>query len=107
VQTVTNSAYTLTLITSNPGLVQMTVSGAPVSATFADTFTISGSTITLTGTGGTINGTYHVYTSTNVATPIAKWTSAGSGSFDGSGNFSFPAPYSTNNAAQFFILEEP
>jgi hypothetical protein len=51
------------------------------------------------------SGTYRVYTSTNVATPIAKWTLVGGGSFDTSGNFSFPT--TTNGVAQFFILEEP
>jgi fibronectin-binding autotransporter adhesin len=105
VQTVAPSGYTLTLNTSTPGLVLMNVTGGLAPATFVGPFTLSGSSLTLKGTGGTPSGTYRVYTSTNVATPISKWTEIGTGSFDGSGNFSFPT--TTNGVAQFFILEEP
>jgi hypothetical protein len=107
VQTVASSAYTLTLETNTPGEVQMMVTGAPVPGKFVGPFIISGTNLTLTGTGGTINGTYRVFTSTNIATPLKNWTEVGSGMFDGSGNFSFPATFSTNGLAQFFILEEP
>ncbi len=66
----------------------------------------SGVHLTLAGTGGTTNGTYRVFTSTNISLPVLHWTQIGSGSFDGSGNFSFGIT-NTNNTAQFYILEEP
>jgi len=105
VQTVAASAYTLTLKTNTPGLVQLIVGGAPVPAAFGP-LAVSGSTLTLNGTGGMPSGTYRVYTSTNLATPQANWTQLGAGSFDASGNFSFPTT-DTNGVARFYILEEP
>jgi autotransporter-associated beta strand protein len=105
VQTVAASSYNLTLNTNTPGLVQLGVTGAPVPATFAAP-TVSGTNLTLTGTGGTPSGTYRVYSATNLATPLPKWTLIGNGSFEANGSFSFPATISTN-AAEFFILEEP
>jgi hypothetical protein len=107
VQTVASSSYNLTLNTSTPGLVQLIVSGAPSSASFTGPFTVSGTNLTLMGTGGTPSGTYRVYAATNLATSITNWTQIGTGSFDTSGDFSFPAGIATNEAAQFFILEEP
>jgi autotransporter-associated beta strand protein len=106
-QTVASSTYTLTLNTNTPGLVQLVVSGAPAPAAFAGPIPVAGTNLTLAGTGGTISGTYRVYSSTNLATPLANWTLVGTGSFDGAGNFTFPAGINTNDAAQFFILEEP
>lgn len=66
----------------------------------------SGAHLTLAGTHGTTNGTYRVFTSTNVAAPRTNWIQIGSGNFDGSGSFSFGIT-NTNNPAQFYILEEP
>jgi autotransporter family porin len=106
VQTANPSSYTLTLTTNIPGLIQMNVTGAPVPASFAGPFALSGTTLTLTGAGGTPSGTYRVYSATNLATPLTNWTEVGSGSFDGSGNFSFPTT-TTNGPDRFFILEEP
>ncbi|HEX4122876.1 MAG TPA: autotransporter-associated beta strand repeat-containing protein [Verrucomicrobiae bacterium] len=106
VQTVAASDYILALDTNSPGLIQVTVGGAPVPASFTGPLTVSGTTLTLAGSGGTPSGTYRVYTSTNLATPQVNWAELGSGSFDGSGNFSFPTTL-TNGSARYFILEEP
>lgn len=51
--------------------------------------TLSGNSLTISGSGGTPNGNYHVLTSTNVALPLANWTVIATNSFDGSGNFNF------------------
>jgi autotransporter-associated beta strand protein len=68
---------------------------------------VSGTTLTLAGSGGTPNGTYRVFGTTNLVIPVISWAQVGSGSFDSSGNFSFPTTINTNNAAEFYILEEP
>jgi autotransporter-associated beta strand protein len=67
---------------------------------------VSGTRLTLSGTNGTVDGTYHVLTTTNLSVPVTNWAVVGSGSFDGSGNFSFNVT-NTNNTAQFYILKEP
>jgi len=67
---------------------------------------VSGARLTLSGTNGTPSGTYHVITSTNLRVAETNWTVVGSGSFDGSGNFSFNVT-NTNNVSQFYILKQP
>jgi len=111
-QTVASSIYTITVNTSNPGLVQLVVTGgpAPVPATFVGPYTVAGSgptsTLTLSGTGGTDSGYYYVYTSTSLSTPIANWTFVGTGMFSPTGAFSYPVTVN-NSLPHFFILEEP
>jgi hypothetical protein len=90
---------------------QLTISGrlnvttTPLPATFTSS-SLVGTTLTLGGSGGTPNGSYHVLTSTNIGLALTNWTSIGSASFDNSGNFSFPVS-ATNNGPQFYILKEP
>jgi hypothetical protein len=103
---VPGSGYNYTLNTSTPHVVQLVVGDAPNPGTFVAPYTISGSTLTWAGTGGTPSGTYRLYTTTNISTPLTNWTLVGSNSFDGSGNFSFPITMS-NGPAHFFILKEP
>jgi hypothetical protein len=71
--------------------------GAPV---------LSGTTLTLSGTGGPANGTYHVLASTNVALPLNLWTSLVTNSFDGGGNFSFNVSI-TGFPQRFFLIRLP
>jgi len=67
---------------------------------------IVGSNLILSGTGGTDNGTYHVLTTTNVATTIASWGVLTNGTFDASGNFSSTNAIGTAKQ-QFFIIKQP
>jgi autotransporter-associated beta strand protein len=68
---------------------------------------ISGGNLILTGSGGTANAGYTWLTSTNVATPIASWTTNTVGNFDASGDFSNAIPISTVAPAEFFRLRMP
>ena len=66
---------------------------------------VSGTTLTLTGTNGAANGPFVLLQSTNLATALTNWTPAVSNSFDGSGNLNL----STNivnsaNPREFYIL---
>jgi hypothetical protein len=65
---------------------------------------LSGGSITIHGANGIVGGPAVVLTSTNLVAPLATWTQASSGSFDGSGNYT--AVLTVNPAApeQFFIL---
>lgn len=68
---------------------------------------VSGSTLTINGTGGTPSGTYHIHSATNILTTLTNWTVFGSGSFDTNGNFSFSGSINYAEPARFFILVEP
>lgn len=66
---------------------------------------ISGTTLTLTGTNGAASGPYVLLQSTNLTTPLTNWAPAVSNSFDSSGNLNL----STNimnpaNPREFYIL---
>ena len=67
---------------------------------------IVGSNLILSGTGGTDNGTYHVLTTTNLATLLASWNVLTNGTFDASGNFSSTNAIGTAKQ-QFFIIKQP
>lgn len=86
----------------NSGIIGVVAAGGPV----VNVPQISGGNLILSGSGGPANGTYHVLTSTNVATPLASWTVLTNGVFDGGGNF-----LSTNAvggaAQQFYIIKQP
>jgi autotransporter-associated beta strand protein len=68
---------------------------------------VSGSNVTLSGTGGTPSGTYDVLSSTNLTLPLASWPSILTTNFDGSGNFSALLPYSSTVPQRFYILQVP
>jgi len=63
-----------------------------------------GGTFSMSGEGGTPNWNYSVLTTTNLAQPLAQWSIAASGQFDGSGNFSFAAPISPADPRRFYLL---
>ncbi len=68
---------------------------------------VSGGNVILSGTNNTgSGGTYHVLTSTNIATPSINWTVLTNGTFDDSGNFSITNVAGTNGR-QFYILQVP
>jgi autotransporter-associated beta strand protein len=76
-----------------------------VAAPTIATSSVSGSVLTLTGTGGTANDTFLILTSTNLQAPLSTWTQVGSGAFDGSGNFSATA--AVPGAKQSFFVVQP
>ena len=65
----------------------------------------SGNSIVLSGSGGAAGGGYHVLSSTDLTIPVANWTPAGTGSFDGSGNFSITINRSAPQT--FYIISVP
>jgi hypothetical protein len=65
-----------------------------------------GNNLVLSGTGPA-NSTYTVLTSADISLPSAQWTSAGTGSFDSSGNFSVTVPMSAGVSQSFTKLRVP
>lgn len=68
---------------------------------------VSGGNLILTGTGGTPGGGYTWLTSTNIATPLASWTTNSTGTFDGTGAFSNAIPINRSEPDRFFRLRVP
>ena len=65
---------------------------------------VSGTTLTLTATGP-VNGPFVLLRSANVTLPLAQWTSAMTGSFDGNGNLSVSSGVvNPSDPRQFYIL---
>jgi autotransporter-associated beta strand protein len=81
--------------------------GAPANPPTITSATRSGSNIILQGTNGVANSNYYVLGSTNLLLSRTQWTILGTGSFDGSGNFSFTNPVSPAIPRQFYILQVP
>jgi len=68
---------------------------------------VSGTTLTLTATGPA-NGPFVLLRSANAALPLAQWTSALTGSFDGNGNLSVSSGVvNPSDPQQFYILRTP
>ncbi len=88
---------------------QLTVSGTIRVAAPPEfsSISVSGTTLTLSGSGGTINGSYHVFSSTNAAAKLSTWTSVGTGSFDNTGHFNFTGTVNPAEKQRFYILVEP
>ncbi len=68
----------------------------------------SGADLILNATGGSSGGSVSVLTSTNLALPLASWTTVTTGSYDGSGNFSYTVSgaLSSGQPQQFYILKQ-
>ena len=67
---------------------------------------VSGGNLILTG-AGTPGNSYVLLTSTNVAAPLAAWTTNATGVFNGAGVFSNAIPISVSPPAHFFRLRTP
>jgi len=79
---------------------------APAQLVISDT-TVSGGNLNITGSGGTPSGGYTVLSTSDLTQPVASWATAGTGSFDGSGNFSISIPVSPANPKQFYLIRTP
>jgi hypothetical protein len=68
---------------------------------------VSGGNLILTGIGGTPGAGYTWLTTTNVASPIATWTTNTTGTLDGSGSLSNAIPVDVTQPTRFFRLRLP
>jgi autotransporter-associated beta strand protein len=68
---------------------------------------ISGGNFILTGMGGPAGASYTWVTSTNIAAPVATWTTGATGVFDSSGVASNAVPRNAGDKARFFRLRTP
>jgi len=70
--------------------------------------TFNGGNLIISGTNNAgSGGTYHVLTSTNVATPLTNWTVLTNGTFDDSGNFNVTNAIDATQSRSFYLLRVP
>ena len=67
---------------------------------------LKGTTLTISATNGSSNGTYYLLMSTNIALPLSQWTRVLTNTFDGAGNLNL----STNivnpgDVQKFYVLQ--
>jgi hypothetical protein len=86
------------------GTISVGTGSAIPSPTRFNAFSLSGTTLTFSGTNGIPYGPYVVLTSTNLT---QEWTPLMTNNFDANGDFSFTEVYSPTNAQQFFTIEQP
>ena len=68
---------------------------------------VSGSTLTLSGSGGTPNTDYILLASTNVVLSVPSWDRVTTNQFDSGGNFSISMPITAGVPQQFFLIQLP
>jgi autotransporter-associated beta strand protein len=88
----------------NPATGELTIS-VTVAPVF-DPISVVGGNLIWTGSGFPANGSYSILTSTNVAAPLAAWTTNSTGIFSGSGGFSNAIPLGLD-PHRFFLLKTP
>lgn len=68
---------------------------------------VAGGNFVMSGSNGVPFGTYYVLGTTNVALPLANWTSIATNTFDANGNFLFTNSITLSTPKQFFRLSLP
>jgi fibronectin type 3 domain-containing protein len=68
---------------------------------------IAGASLVFSCTNGLAGSAYTLWSSTNLATPLANWTQFGSGYYDGNGSFSITNAINTSGPPCFLLLRQP
>jgi hypothetical protein len=79
----------------------------PASPPHFDGPVLFGSTLTLSGGGGTPNGNYILLASTNVALTVPNWDRVTTNQFDSGGNFSISMPVTSGVPQRYFQIQVP
>jgi fibronectin-binding autotransporter adhesin len=102
------AGYTGSVITNTVGQVKLVVQAAPANQpVFTNKVTLTNGTLTLSGSGGTANGTYYVLMGTNLTTPLAQWQFIATNQFDTNGNFTVDNLVYSNAPLRFYRLQVP
>ncbi len=95
-------------ITNPPGQVQLLVQAPapPSSPASFDNIRVSGNDLVMSGTNGTISGTFYVLASTNITLPLNQWAPVATNLFDANGHFIFTNTFNPNNQQMFYLLKD-
>ena len=97
-----------TPLTVNFSVINTPPSGSPVASAGTDkSITLPTSSVIINGSGGPINGTYFVLSSTNIALPLTNWTRLLTNQFDATGNFIFTNAINAAVPRRFYVLQVP
>jgi hypothetical protein len=69
--------------------------------------TLVGTSLVLSGSGGTPGGTYYVLASTNITWPAAQWSRIATNQFDVGGGFSTTLPGDSTSPERYYLLQLP
>ncbi len=92
--------------TGSGSITVLTGPAAPLPATIG-VVSVSGGNITMSGSGGSPSGSYHVLATSNASTPLGSWSVVASGSFAGDGSFSVTFPAAPGQPQQFYVIKSP
>jgi rhamnogalacturonan endolyase len=99
------SGYTGSINTNTVGQVQLVVQAIRPNPPIFGSASFDGGNLSLSGSGGTTNGTYYVLTSTNLALPPAQWQPIITNQFDANGRFNITNQAPTNAPNRFYLLQ--
>jgi autotransporter-associated beta strand protein len=69
------------------------------------TVSVTGTNLTLSGTGGPAFFSYTVFASSDLSVPLISWSPVGTGSFKGDGSFVFTTPINPSGPPQFYSVQ--
>jgi autotransporter-associated beta strand protein len=67
----------------------------------------NGTNLVFSGTNGVVGGSYSILSSTNLTTPLANWVLQASGTFSGTGGFSYTNIITPGVPVRFLLLQIP
>lgn len=89
----------------NGGNLNLVVTSTSVPVPAINAITVSGANVIFSGTNGSAGSGFTILSSTNLTLPLGQWSTAGTGSFSGSGTFAVTNAIGAGN--QFFIIRTP
>jgi hypothetical protein len=66
-----------------------------------------GGNFVVQGAGGAVGGSYHVFSTTNLLTPLTNWVPVSTGSFNASGNVNVTNAVPPGQSQGFYLIEVP
>jgi hypothetical protein len=96
-------------LSSNPvsHTIDLSIYPLPILHSVITGITLSGTTLTLSGTNGSPGMTYSVLATTDLALPLTNWTLVASDVYNVDGNFSITIDVNLNHSRQFYLLKSP
>jgi hypothetical protein len=90
---------------SSAGATQLAALVAPPPAVQITGFRMDGQNVVLSGSGGSGNGTYWVWSTTNLALPFGQWECVMTNTFNANGSFSNALPVTPGTPQMFYRLQ--